>query len=105
MRERLIQVTEWPLNLNMPVSDVTDVGHFLAPTGSLNSSQAARPLAGSLFTENVDVQDIIFKFKGKEICCDEDWDVIVKAFKVAREADRRVRAAIRVFLVDVGKRQ
>ena len=74
-------------------------------TGSLNPSQAAQTLAGSLFTENVDVENIILRFKGKEICCDEDWDVIVKAFKAAREADRRARAAIRVFPVDVGKRQ
>ena len=51
------------------------------------------------------MENIILRFKGKEICCDEDWDVIVKAFKAAREADRRARAAIRVFPVDVGKRQ
>ena len=74
-------------------------------TSSHNSSQAARTLAGSLFTENVDVEDIILIFNGKEICCDGDWDVIVKGLKAEREADRNARAAIRVFPVDVGKRQ
>lgn len=72
---------------------------------SHNSSQAARTVAGSLFTENVDVEDIILEFNGKGICSDEDWDRIVKGFKAAREADMNARAAIRVFPVDVGKRQ
>jgi len=82
VRERYILVTEWPADLN-----------------------AARTLAGSLFTENVDVEDIILKFRGKEICCDEDWDVIVNGLKAEREVDKNARAAIRVFPVDVGRRK
>ena len=71
---------------------------------SHNCSQAARVLAGSLFAENVDVEDIILKFKGKEICCDEDWDATVKGLKAEREADRIATTRIRVFPVDVEKR-
>jgi hypothetical protein len=51
------------------------------------------------------VENIILKFNGIEICSDEDWDVIVKGFKAAREADRSARASIRVFPVDVGRRR
>jgi hypothetical protein len=53
----------------------------------------------------VDVENVILKFDGKEICCDVDWDVIVKGLKAAREADRSARASIRVFPVEVEKRQ
>ena len=74
-------------------------------TSSHISSQAARTLARSLFTENVDVENIILKFNGKEICCDEDWDVVVKRLKAEREVDKNARAAIRVFPVEVEKRQ
>lgn len=53
----------------------------------------------------MEVEDIILEFNGKEICNDEDWDGIVKGFKADREADMNARSAIRVYPVDVGKRQ
>jgi hypothetical protein len=53
----------------------------------------------------VDVEDIILEFMGKGIYSDEDWDGIVKGLKAAREADMSARASIRVYPVDVGKRQ
>ena len=73
-------------------------------TSSHISSQAARTLARSLFTENVDVENIILKFNGKVICCDGDWDVIVKGLKAEREADMNAVTRIRVFPVEVAKK-
>lgn len=79
------------------------VGHcWQWSTGSHNSSQAARTLAGSLFTENVEVENIILKLNKKEIYSDEDWDALVKLLKARREADKNT---VRVFTVDVEKRQ
>ena len=80
---------------------------------SHNSSQGAKTLAGSLFTrwiktllaENVDAENIItLKFNGKVICCDGDWDVIVKGLR-PNVADKNAATRIRVFPVEVGKRQ
>ena len=68
-------------------------------------SQAAQTLAGSLFAENVNVEDIIIKFNGKVICCDYDWKKFVKCLKTEREADENLNAAIRVFPLAVEQRQ
>ena len=78
-------------------------GRCRRSTGSHNSSQAARTQAGFIFTEDVDVEDINLVYNGREICCDEDWDGILKSLKAGREADKNARAAIRVFQVDVEK--
>ena len=66
-----------------------------------NSSQAARTRTGSLFTENADVEKkFILKFNGKEICCDADWDVIIKG-SAERKVDKNAATRIRVFPVEV----
>ena len=75
------------------------------PTVLTNSSQAARTIGASIFIENVDVDDIILKFNGKEISCDVDWDVIVKDLKAEREADKNAASRIRVFGVEAQKMQ
>ena len=64
-----------------------------------------RTTAGSLFTENVDVENIILKFNGKEICCDADWDIMGKGLKAEREVDKNAATRIRIFPVDVEKGQ
>ena len=53
----------------------------------------------------MDVDDIILKFNGKEICCDVDWDVIVKDLKAELEADKNAASRIRVFGVEAQKMQ
>ena len=68
-------------------------------------SQAARTVAGSLFAENVDVEDIIIKFNGKVICSDYDWEGLVRCFKAEREVDEKLNAAIRVFSLEVEQRE
>ena len=105
VRESKIQVTEWPADLN-----VSNIGLFFFyskwSTGSHNSSQDARTLARSLFTENVDVDSFFFfKINRKKICCDEAWDIIVKCLKAEREADKNTRGTIRVFQVEVERRR
>lgn len=43
---------------------------------------------------------IILKFNGKEICCDADWDVIIKG-SAERKVDKNAATRIRVFPVEV----
>ena len=64
-------------------------------------SQAALTLATSLFTENVDVEDITLKFNNKYARSDGDWDELVKCLKARREEDKN---SIRILTVDVEKR-
>jgi hypothetical protein len=66
-------------------------------------SQAALTLAVSIFTENVDVEEITLRFCEKEVCSDKDWDDLVKFFKAGRE--EKGKETVRVFTVDVEKRQ
>ena len=42
----------------------------------------------------------ILKFNGKEICCDADWDVIIKG-SAERKVDKNAATRIRVFPVEV----
>ena len=101
VRESKILVTEWPSNLNVSHGDVAYCWQW--STGSHNSSsQAARTLAGSLFIESVDVENIILKFNKKEVRNDGNWDALVKFLKSEREADKNT---VRVFTVDVEKRE
>ena len=53
----------------------------------------------------MDVENIILKFSEKEICCDEDWDIIVNGLKAEREADRKAATRIRIFSVEVEKKE
>ena len=80
------------------------LGIFGQTISSHNSSQAAKTLVGTLSTENMDVENIILKFNGKVICCDGDWDVIVKGLKAEREADMNAVTRIRLFPVEVAKK-
>ena len=51
------------------------------------------------------MENIILKFNGKVICCDGDWDLIVKGLKAESEAVKNAATRIRVFPVEVRKRQ
>lgn len=67
-------------------------------------AQAALTLATSLFTENVDVEDITLKFNKKDVRSDEDWYELVQCLKAGHEEDS-LKNTIRIFTVDVLKRQ